>query len=385
MSHDQDAGRIGPLAALPVFFRLQGRRVLVAGDGQGLAWKVDVLLAAGARVWLVTKGVDPAVPATACADAGLLAHLAGDWCASDFAGVALAVGNFEDETSARAFSAAARSHGVPVCLVDRPLLSDVCFGAIVSRGPLTIAISTGGAAPVVAQAIRRRIEALLPSRLGAWLSAAQALRAEPSFAGRERHVRRRFWERFAERLFDRGEHEPDESDLVAGIDVDGPALGSLVTMDDAGGSPDDLTLRAVRALQCADIIVHDRSVPTDVLRLARREAERVSVDGFAPRADASGVARCVLAELAAGRRVVRLWSAATPSALREAELSCFEKLDIAMACLQVSGHGATSGRPAVAARNRAAGGNLRVGRVSGRRGRKRVVGQRRLTTGERDR
>ncbi|MBK8211677.1 MAG: hypothetical protein IPK78_18705 [Rhodospirillales bacterium] len=126
----------------------------------------------------------------------------------------MAIGVFEDETGAGAFSAAARSRGIPVCLVDRPDLSDFCFGAIVSRGPLTVAISTDGAAPVVAQAIRRRIEALLPSRIGVWLSAAQALRAQPSFAGRERHVRRRFWETFAERLFDRGEHQPNETDLV---------------------------------------------------------------------------------------------------------------------------------------------------------------------------
>lgn len=67
--------RIGPLAALPVFFRLQGRRVFVTGDGQGLAWKVDVLLAAGAGVWLVTKREDPAMSATACPPAGPLIHV----------------------------------------------------------------------------------------------------------------------------------------------------------------------------------------------------------------------------------------------------------------------------------------------------------------------
>ena len=75
MPHDQDASRIGPLAALPVFFRLQGRRVFVTGDGQGLAWKVDVLLAASARVWLVTKREDPAMSATVCPAAGPLIHV----------------------------------------------------------------------------------------------------------------------------------------------------------------------------------------------------------------------------------------------------------------------------------------------------------------------
>ena len=374
--------RIGPLASLPVFFRLQGRRVLVAGDGQGLAWKADVLLAAGAQVRLVSRDGDPAIPGSACSASGLLTRLQREWRPSDFGGAALAVGVFEDETSARTFGAAARSCGVPVCLVDRPQLSDMCFGSIVSRGPLTIAISTGGAAPVVAQAIRRRIEALLPSRLGEWLAAAQALRAEPSFGKRERHVRRRFWERFAERLFDRGDREPEAADLTAGIDVDGPALGSLVAMDDAGGSPDDLTLRALRALQCADIIVHDRTVPVEVLRLARREAERVSADEDGLRADASPVVRCVLAEVAAGRRVVRIWSTVTALEVRQAELCYLKRAGIAMTCLQLSGRGVTGGRAGVAARSRAAAGNRRVERASGRLVRKRVAGKRSLTTGE---
>lgn len=179
----------------------------------------------------------------------------------------------------------------------------------------------------------------MPSCIGAWLSPAQALRARPSLAGRERHVRRRFWETFAERLLDRGEHEPNEADLIAGADVDGPARGSLVTMDDARGSADDLTLSAVRALQCADVIAHDLGVSAEVLRLACREAERVPADEASSRNDASRAARSVFAELTAGRRVVRLWSPATPPALRAIELSCFAKFDIVTACPQNSGHG----------------------------------------------
>ncbi|MBK8211678.1 MAG: hypothetical protein IPK78_18710 [Rhodospirillales bacterium] len=115
--------------------------------------------------------------------------------------------------------------------------------------------------------------------------------------------------------------------------------GSLVTMDDARGSADDLMLRAVRALQCADVIVHDHGVSAEVLRLARREAERVPADEASGRNDALRAARSVLAALTAGRRVVRLWSPATPPALRAAELSCFWKFDIVTACLQNSGHG----------------------------------------------
>ena len=99
------------------------------------------------------------------------------WCPDDLKGAVLAVGTFEDERDAIAFTQAARDAGVLVNLVDRPSLCDFAFGSIVNRSPLVIGISTDGAAPALAQALRVRIETMVPRGLKRWAEAAKAWRA----------------------------------------------------------------------------------------------------------------------------------------------------------------------------------------------------------------
>ena len=142
--------RIAPLARLPLFFALSGKRVVVAGDGAAVAWKAELLAAAGARVDVIGRS----------------------WTSADLRGAALAIGGFDDDETAAEFAAAARDLGVPVNVIDRPAFCDFSFGAIVNRSPLVIGISTDGAAPVFAQAIRARIEALLPQGFSRWVEAA---------------------------------------------------------------------------------------------------------------------------------------------------------------------------------------------------------------------
>ncbi|MBK8176774.1 MAG: hypothetical protein IPK66_16405 [Rhodospirillales bacterium] len=385
MPHDLDDSRIGPLELLPVFFRLHDRTVIVAGDRDCLIWKTDVLLAAGARVILATTALaTDDLRATVQRTSGQLTVRSRAWCAQDLGGgVALAIGAFAFETDALAFSDAARGQGIPVCLVDRPQLSDVCFGSIVARGPLTVAISTGGSAPIVAQAVRRRIEALLPLRIGDWLLAAKALRAAPAFAARAHVVRRRFWESFAERLFDCGERAPNAADLAIDLGERVPASASLTVMDDAGGSPDDLTLRAVRALQCADVILYDRAVPPAILRLARRDVMRMPADAAA--GESAGpdigpcepltVARAIRAAVAAGKRVVRVWSSATPMAQRRAELAGVGRQDVRTIGLPSAARTIRLGQNAAAARNGAFGGSQPVQRARQGVARKRAAGK----------
>ena len=96
----------------------------------------------------------------------------------DLTGAAVAVGAFEDDASAAAFAAAARAAGVPVNVIDKPAFCDFSFGAIVNRSPLVIGISTDGAAPVFAQAIRAKLEALLPQGFAGWAAAAGRWRAQ---------------------------------------------------------------------------------------------------------------------------------------------------------------------------------------------------------------
>src|SRR5262249_5335761 len=130
------------------------------------------------------------------------------WSPADFADATIAVGAIEDDGEAARFAAAARAARIPVNVGDNPALSEFTLGAIVNRSPLVIAISTGGAAPVFGQAIRARIEALIPKSFARWARAARNWRPRVQALGLTFRGRRLFWERFCERALTRPSEEP---------------------------------------------------------------------------------------------------------------------------------------------------------------------------------
>src|SRR5580704_9239829 len=186
--------RMEALARLPVFFALAGKRTIVAGGSAAAAWKIELLSAAGAHVDVYA--VEPSDEVIAAAQAADVTLHRAAIAAADFAGAALAVGAFDDEATAADFSARARTAGVAVNVVDRPALSDFSFGTIVNRSPLVVGISTDGAAPVFAQAIRAKIEAMIPLGFAGWADAARRWRAAVKTSGLSFGGRRRFWQLF---------------------------------------------------------------------------------------------------------------------------------------------------------------------------------------------
>ncbi|MEK9969088.1 MAG: siroheme synthase CysG [Ferrovibrio sp.] len=291
------AQRIGTLAKLPVFLDLHGRRVIGAGGSAAAAWKAELLKAAGADVTVYADECSAEIQALD------VVRVARNWQAGDLAGATLAVIDAADASEAAAFHAAAKAAGAICSAIDKPDHCDVQFGAIVNRSPVVIGISTDGAAPILAQAIRRRIETLLPSTLGAWAAAAKRIRrtvAERLPAG---SLRRVFWERFAERAF-------IEAQVPGDIEIQpAKAAGGHVTLVGAGpGDAELLTLKAMRALQSADVILFDDLVSDDVLELARREAKRMMVGKRGGRASCKQEdINALMIKLAGqGKRVVRL-------------------------------------------------------------------------------
>lgn len=243
------------LAVLPLFFDLKGRAVLVAGTSDAALWKADLLAAAGADV-------------RRAADVGR------DWQPEDLAGLVLAIADAPDEDTAGRFAAAAHAAGVLVNFIDRPAFCDFTFGAIVNRSPVVVGISTAGAAPVFGQAIRRRIETLLPRGLARWAEAAAGLRKRVACLLPDPADRRAFWRQAAERAF----RDPDNADpasLMDPADARPPAGGGVTIVGAGPGGAEMLTLQAVRLLQGADVILFDGGVSPDVLDLARREAKRL--------------------------------------------------------------------------------------------------------------
>src|SRR5208282_3475862 len=204
------------------------------------------------------------------------------WAADDFAGAALAVADCADDEEAGRFATAARAAGVPVNVIDKPAFCDFAFGAIVNRSPLVIGISTDGAAPVFAQAIRAKLEALLPKGFADWAAAAARWRAAVKASGLSFSGRRKFWQLFTAHAVQNPDSEPTQKDFerfVAEVKGLGAATenGSVTLVGAGPGDPELLTLRAVRALQSADVILFDALVAPDILDFARREAKKMLV------------------------------------------------------------------------------------------------------------
>jgi uroporphyrin-III C-methyltransferase/precorrin-2 dehydrogenase/sirohydrochlorin ferrochelatase len=303
-----------PLARLPVFFALAGKRVVLAGGTPAAAWKAELLSACGADVDVLAGELSDEMLALAAAPPGgaIIAHLR-PWEARDFAGAALAVGAFEDDRAAEQFAAAARAAGVPVNVIDKPAFCDFSFGSIVNRSPLVIGISTDGAAPVFAQAVRAKLEALIPRGFARWADAARRWRSAVKSSGLSFPGRRRFWQVFTAHAVSHPGQEPAQSDFdafLAATRAQGPAVErASVTLVGAGpGDPELLTLRAVRALQSADVILIDDLVAPAILDFARREAKKMMVGktGFAPSCKQEEINALMISLAQAGKRVVRL-------------------------------------------------------------------------------
>ena len=301
--------RMEALARLPVFFALTGKRAVVAGGSAAAAWKAELLAASGASVDVYT--VDPGEELVeAAAPASITIHHRAIE-AADLDGAAMAIGAFEDDGQAAAFATMARRAGVPVNVIDKPAFCDFSFGSIVNRSPLVIGISTDGAAPVFGQAIRARLEALIPRGFARWAQAARQWRPRVQALALSFRERRRFWEKFTERAVAEPERTPDQGDiddLMADTRGAASDAGSVVLVGAGPGDPELLTLRAVRALQSADVILIDDLVAREVLDFARREAKKMMVGktGHGPACKQSEINELMIKLAKSGKRVVRL-------------------------------------------------------------------------------
>jgi uroporphyrin-III C-methyltransferase/precorrin-2 dehydrogenase/sirohydrochlorin ferrochelatase len=302
--------RIGALARLPAFFALENKRAVVAGGSHAATWKAELLSAAGARVEVFAVALSEEMLALAATPPrGAVILLDRTWTPDDFAGAAIAVADCANGEEAAQFAAAARAAGVPVNVIDRPAFCDFSFGAIVNRSPLVIGISTDGASPVFGQAIRAKIEALIPKGFARWADAARAWRPRVQALALPFRGRRNFWERFTERAVAAPNAAPTDADLDTLLaPASAPNSGSVVLVGAGPGDPELLTLRAVRALQSADVILFDDLVAPDILDFARREAKKMLVGktGHAPSCKQDDINALMISLAKAGRRVVRL-------------------------------------------------------------------------------
>jgi uroporphyrin-III C-methyltransferase/precorrin-2 dehydrogenase/sirohydrochlorin ferrochelatase len=283
-----------------------------------VAWTAELLSAAGADVAVFAERPCEelrAVATQAARTAIVLQQRA--WRIEDFTGAAVAVGGFDDEAEAERFARAARAAGIPVNVIDRSAYCDFSFGAIVNRSPLVIGISTDGAAPVFGQAIRARLEAMIPRGFARWADAARRWRKTVQSSGLSLSARRRFWQAFAGFAMNNPQREPASSDFDAFLStakdqVTAAGTGSVTLVGAGPGDPELLTLRAVRALQSADVVLIDDHLAPEMLDFARREAKTVLVGKTGPSCRENEVAALMIALAKAGARVLRLKGGGSP-------------------------------------------------------------------------
>ncbi|MDF1734040.1 MAG: siroheme synthase CysG [Minwuia sp.] len=295
--------RIAPIAVLPLFHRLQDRPVLVVGGSEAVAWKLELLLATGAVPTLVAERPVAEVRALIMQHALLRSEF--DAVLARLSEFALVVADVEAETQARALFDAAVARGVPINQIDRPAFCTVQFGSIVNRSPVVVGISTDGTAPVLGQAIRQKVERLLPRNLGAWGMWARAMRATVRTALPLPSLRRAWWTRFADTAMSGAELPAVANDAMP---VFGGESGRVTLVGAGPGDPDLLTVKAIRALQDADVVLFDALVSDDILELARREAQRMPVGkrGGRPSCKQEEINRLMIRFAGEGKHVVRL-------------------------------------------------------------------------------
>ncbi len=247
----------------PIFLDLKGARVVILGHDEAAERRAALFADMGAIVERIAHAAEALLP-----------------------GAALAVASGAAEVELAAFSAAARAAGVPVNVVDRPELCSYITPAIVDRDPLTIAISSGGAAPVLARLLRARIESVVAPAYGrlAMLAARMKMQTRqllPDMARRRRLLERVFSGRTAE-LALAGRQEEAEAEYLAELAAAAAgtarqAAGMVYLVGAGPGAADLVSLRGLRLLGEADVVVHDRLGTAEVLELARRDAERIDV------------------------------------------------------------------------------------------------------------
>ncbi len=269
------------MEALPIFINIRARPCVVIGGGDVATRKVNMLLKADAAICVVAPELSPELSELVAQ--GKISYRAERFAPPQLEGACLVIAATNDEAVNAQVSAAAQSRNIPVNVVDAPSLCTFTMPSIVDRSPVVIAISSAGAAPVLARLIRARIETLIPASYGRLASLAAEFRDAVKAKFSTSQQRRFFWEKVlqgsvAELMFS-GQEKLARSRLAETLASEHASVpsGEVYLVGGGPGDPDLLTFRALRLMQQCDVCVYDKLVSDAVLELVRRDAERVYV------------------------------------------------------------------------------------------------------------
>jgi uroporphyrin-III C-methyltransferase/precorrin-2 dehydrogenase/sirohydrochlorin ferrochelatase len=316
----------------PVFLDLRGRRVVVSGAGEIALAKLRLLMKTEARI--AVFGAEPIEAIRALAASGRIELVERPLDRGDALCASLLYGANGDAAEDARAAAIGHDSGALVNVVDNLEASAFITPAIVDRDPVTVAIGTEGAAPVLARKIKAEIEEMLPASLGALTRIGQAFRVRVEAL--DSKARRAFWSRFYFQTGPRAMAEGEaavQAELERGLaTADLPQTGFVHLVGTGPGDPELLTLKARRLLHEADVVVHDRLVPAAILELARREARIVEVGKtpYGPSWKQDDINKMLVAHAQSGATVVRL---------KSGDPGIFGRLDDEVEALEAAGIG----------------------------------------------
>ncbi|WP_299288126.1 siroheme synthase CysG [uncultured Tateyamaria sp.] len=297
----------------PIFLNTSGRRIVLSGGGDAAMAKLRLLMKTTANITVFALKAAPEIEGWA--EAGKLTLIARAMEPGDAMCAALFYAADEDATEDKRTAAIAHADGALVNIVDNLADSQFITPAIVDRDPVTIAIGTEGAAPVLARAIKADLEERLPTGLGTLAAIGKAFRkaADALPFGR---ARRDFWRDY---YFNAGPKaiangveavQPALDDLLADHLLKDTRKGHVAFVGAGPGDPELLTLKARKALDEADVVIYDRLISSEILELARREATMIDVgkEAFGPSTPQETINDLIVEHGAKGAQVVRLKS-----------------------------------------------------------------------------
>ncbi len=267
---------------LPIFYDLSVRPCLVVGAGEIAARKVRQLRKAEATVTVVAPEICEELKNLA--DSNDIKYIAERFSEGMLADKMLVIAATNDEEVNRQVSELAKAKNIPVNVVDNPDLCSFIMPSIVDRDPVQIAISTGGASPVLARLLRARLETLIPASYGRLAQLMGKFRKHVRQRYPKMRERRRFWEHIlqgpvAEMMY-AGQDKAALNALEKTLDEEEPVIdkaGEVYLVGAGPGDPDLLTFRALRLMQQAEVVLYDRLVAPAIVDLCRKDAERIYV------------------------------------------------------------------------------------------------------------
>ena len=296
----------------PVFVNLKDKDCLVVGAGEIAARKIELLARAGAKITVIANKISHHV--SSLEEPFNLKLLQKSFVPTDVCGFRLVVSATDNKETNELVANTAEEQNILVNVVDNPELCSFIFPAIIDRSPVIAAVSSGGAAPVLARLLRAKIETIIPPAYGRLAYLAEKYRNDIKKHFKEPAQRRIFWENIfqgsvAELVFAGNEQEAEQQlQQAISQQKDSVSLGEVYLIGAGPGAPDLLTFRALRLMQQADVIVYDHLVSPEILDLARRDSEKIYVGKERQKHTLPQESiNTLLADLAkAGKRVVRL-------------------------------------------------------------------------------